>query len=124
MAGHPFPQIQKGQPGLANYITTLEVGYALHELTFAAMFLTIVLIPLRRGYRWAWWASWALIIASLGYTLTFGQHDPQILRRSLAIDVAVVALLLVDAKQSLVPGTRHLSHPEATSSRHGGAERS
>lgn len=47
------------------------------------------------------------MIANLGYTLTFGQHDPQILRRSLDIDVAVVALLQISAKLHLAGRARH-----------------
>lgn len=53
------------------------------------------------GQRWAWWVCWAVMIANLGYTLTFGQHDPQILRRSLTADIAVPLLLLATVKQTL-----------------------
>lgn len=55
LAGQPFEAVRSSTPGIAEYITTLEVGYALHELTFALLFLVIVLIPLRRGHAWAWW---------------------------------------------------------------------
>ena len=94
-----FTEVASDSPGLASYVTSLEGGYAPHELTFAVLFLTIVLIPLRRRRRWAWWACWAIMIANLGYTLTFGRHDPQILRRSLAVDIAVPVLLLATARQ-------------------------
>jgi hypothetical protein len=33
------------RPGVAKYVTQLEYGYALHELTFAVLFLPIVAIP-------------------------------------------------------------------------------
>ncbi len=101
LTGRSFTETASASPGVANYVTTLEVGYALHELTFAVLFLAIVLIPLRRGHRWAWWACWAIMIANLGYSLTFGRHDPQILLRSLAANIAVPVLLLATAKQAL-----------------------
>lgn len=65
------------------------------------LFLAIVLIPLRRRERWAWWTCWALMIANLGYTFSFGVHDPQILRRSLIADAAVPVLLLICARPVL-----------------------
>jgi hypothetical protein len=81
-------------PGLARYVTLLERGYALHELTFALLFVVIVAVPFRRGQRWAWWAAWIVMIADLGYTFTFGIHDHVILVRSLAVDVMLTVLLL------------------------------
>lgn len=99
LTGRGFSEVASDSPGLASYVTNLEVGYALHELTFAVLFLAIVLIPLRRRRRWAWWACWAIMIANLGYSLTFGRHDPQILWRSLGVDIAVPVLLLATARQ-------------------------
>jgi hypothetical protein len=55
VAGTQWAQAQAGMPGTARYITLLERGYALHELTFALLFLLIVAIPFRRRQRWAWW---------------------------------------------------------------------
>ena len=95
VAGQPYDAVRAASPGVARYITTLEVGYALHELTFAVLFLAIVLIPLRRGHTWAWWACWALMIANLGYTLTLARHDSTTLARSLVAIVAVPVLLLL-----------------------------
>ena len=83
------------QPGAAHYITLVERGYALHELVFAILFLITVAIPLRAGQRWAWWACWAVLIAYLGYTFTFGVHDHAILARSLIGVIAVPILLAV-----------------------------
>lgn len=34
------------------------------------------------------------MIANLGYTVTFGMHDPAILSRSLVVDIALPVLLL------------------------------
>lgn len=94
LAGSTFDYTQVTAPGTASYITTLEHGYALHELTFALLFIVILAIPFRRRRRWAWWAAWILMIANLGYTFTFGIHDPQILSRSLIADIALPVLLL------------------------------
>jgi hypothetical protein len=74
-------------------VSTLEYGYALHELTFGLLFLAVVLIPLRRGERWAWFACWAVLVASVGYSATFGAHDSKILGRSLVADIGVPLLL-------------------------------
>jgi hypothetical protein len=97
LAGQPFDQIKHATPGVARYITTLEVGYAVHELTFAILFLTLGLIPLRRRQPWAWWICWAVMIANVGYTLTLARHDSTILARSLIADIAVPLLLIACA---------------------------
>jgi len=94
LAGTSWPHAQAVAPGLARYISLLERGYALHELTFALLFMVIVAVPFRRGQRWAWWAAWIVMIADLGYTFTFGAHDHVILARSLAVDAALAVLLL------------------------------
>jgi hypothetical protein len=97
LAGQSFDSVHQSAPGVARYITALEVGYALHELTFAALFFAIVLVPLRRKQRWAWWTCWAIMIANLGYTFTIARHDPTIMSRSLIADIAVPVLLLLCA---------------------------
>jgi hypothetical protein len=104
LAGHSFAQVKQAAPGTARYVTTLEVGYVLHELTFAALFLAIVLIPLRRGQGWAWWACWAVMIANVGYLATIGTHDSTILARSLIAVIAVPVLLA-----ACVPAVFHRS---------------
>jgi len=94
VAGSSFASVRQSAPGTARYVTLLERGYALHELTFGVLFLAIVAIPFRRRERWAWWACWAVMIANLGYTLTFGRHDRTVLQRSLIGDIALPVLLL------------------------------
>lgn len=94
VAGRTWASFKAAQPGAANYVTLLERGYALHELVFAILFLLIVVIPLRAGQRWAWWACWTVLIAYLGYTFTFGVHDSTILARSLIGVIALPVLLL------------------------------
>jgi len=89
-----WDQTRAAAPGVTDYITVLERGYALHELTFALLFLVIVLVPFRRRERWAWWSLWLLLIADLGYTATFGVHDPTIFTRSLVADIALPVVLL------------------------------
>lgn len=92
-----FAALQHTTPGVTRYLTNLEYGYAIHELVFAILFLAVVLIPLRRAERWAWFACWAVVIASVGYSLTFGTHDPKIMRYSLLTDIGIPALLLLAA---------------------------
>jgi hypothetical protein len=94
LAGATFIQARSATPGVASYITVAERGYAIHELTFALLFIALIAIPFRRRQRWAWWAAWLPLIASLGYTFTFGVHDHAILARSLIADIALPLLLL------------------------------
>lgn len=94
VSGVTWASISQGAAGLAAYVTTLEVAYAVHELVFGLLFLAIVTIPLRRGERWAWWACWAVMPANITYWLTFGQHDPAIFRQSLIAVIALPLLLL------------------------------
>lgn len=104
VAGQTWASFKAAQPGAAHYITLVERGYALHELVFAILFLIIVAIPLRAGQRWAWWACWTVLIAYLGYTLTFGVHDSTILARSL---IGVIALPILLAVQLPALARRH-----------------
>lgn len=94
LAGVPFTHVKATAPGTARYITLLERGYALHELTFALLLFVVLAIPFRRRHRWAWWAAWLPMIANLGYTATFGAHDHTILTRSLIATLGLPILLL------------------------------
>jgi hypothetical protein len=47
LSGTSWATFQHAHPGPASYITLLERGYALHELTFAILFLAILAIPFR-----------------------------------------------------------------------------
>jgi hypothetical protein len=42
-------------------------------------------------------ACWAVVIASVGYTLTFGAHDATVMRYSLVTDIGIPVLLLLAA---------------------------
>jgi hypothetical protein len=43
LAGSSFAYLRQSAPGLARCVTNLEVGHALHEATFASLFLVMVL---------------------------------------------------------------------------------
>jgi hypothetical protein len=94
IAGTNWDVAQHTASGATAYITLLERGYALHELVFAILFLTILAIPFRHRQRWAWFACWTPTIANLGYALTFGAHDTAIGYRSLIALIALPVLLL------------------------------
>jgi hypothetical protein len=96
-AGTSYAAVTRAAPGVAGYITNLEYGYALHELVFAILLLAVVLIPFRHRDRWAWAACWVALIASVGYSLTFGAHDATVMRYSLVTDIAIPVLLLLAA---------------------------
>jgi hypothetical protein len=95
IVGSGWASVSAATPGLAHYITLLEVAYAVHELVFGLLFLVIVAIPFRRRMRWAWWACWAPLLANLAYSLTFGRHDPTLLARSLVGDIGLPLALLI-----------------------------
>ncbi|HWG26782.1 hypothetical protein [Actinospica sp.] len=57
-----------------------------------------MLIPFRRGERWAWFACWAVLIATIGYSVTTAAHDHTLLVRSLIADIGVPVLLLISAR--------------------------
>lgn len=97
LAGADFGTVKSSAPGVARYVSTLEYGYALHELTFGLLFLALVVFGVRGRQRWAWFASWAVMVASIGYSATFGAHDSTILQRSLVADIAVPLFLLLAA---------------------------
>lgn len=94
-AGTPWDTAKQAAPGVTKYVTLLEVAYAVHELVFGILFIVIVAIPFRRRQRWAWWACWAVTLANITYSLTFGRHDSTILYRSLIADIALPLLLLM-----------------------------
>jgi hypothetical protein len=58
LTGATFMQVKTADPGIASYITTVERGYAVHELTFALPFIGLIAFPFLRRQRWAWWAAW------------------------------------------------------------------
>ncbi len=95
LTGVPWAQATHVASGMTQYITLLEVAYAVHELVFGLLFLVIVAIPFRRGARWAWWACWIPMLANITYSLTFGRHDSTLLARSLIADIGLPLLLLV-----------------------------
>lgn len=113
LTGGTFSQVKTANPGIASYITVAERGYALHELTFALLFIVLIAIPFRRRQRWAWWAAWLPMIANLGYTFTFGIHDHTILTRSLVADIALPVLLIAH-----IPAFTSRNHAERHSGRH------
>ncbi len=94
ISGNSWGSAQQAVPGLARYVTLLELAYAVHEFVFALLFLALVAVPLRRREWWSWWACWAPMLASVTYSLTFGRHDPALLARSLVADIVLPVLLL------------------------------
>jgi hypothetical protein len=48
LTGATFMQVKTADPGIASYITTVERGYAVHELTFALPFMGLIAFPFLR----------------------------------------------------------------------------
>ena len=105
ITGTAWQSLRVSAPGVARYISLLEVAYAVHELVFGILFLAIVAIPFRSRQAWAWWASWVVLLADIGYSLTFARQDAVLLRRSLLVDITLPVLLLIQLPGFL--GGRH-----------------
>jgi hypothetical protein len=97
LSGATWTSFKAAHSGAASYISLLERGYALHELTFAILFLAILAVPFRARQRWPRFTCWALLIAYIDYALTYGAHDSAILPRSLIGAIGLPVLLLVSA---------------------------
>ncbi len=95
VAGVSFASVKQSSPQIARYVTLLEFAYAVHELVFAILFIVILAIPFRERKQWAWWACWAVMLANITYSLTFGRHDTTTRYRSLVADILLPILLLV-----------------------------
>jgi hypothetical protein len=95
IAGVTWASAQQLSPRITQYVTLLEVTYAVHELVFGLLFLIIVAIPFRRRARWAWWACWVPMLADLTYTFAIAHYSTTALAYSLIADVALPVLLLL-----------------------------
>lgn len=95
IAGITWTSAQHSSPMITQFITLLEVTYAVHELVFGLLFLLIVAIPFRQRARWAWWACWVPVLANLTYTFTIAHYSTTTLGYSLIADVALPVLLLL-----------------------------
>ena len=95
IAGITWDSAKLSSPKITQYVTLLEITYAVHELVFGLLFLIIVAIPFRRRTRWAWWACWIPMLANLTYTFTIAHYSTTTLIYSLIADVALPVLLLL-----------------------------
>jgi hypothetical protein len=95
ITGGPWSAAKLSSPRITQYITLLEVMYAVHELVFGLFFLIIVAIPFRRRVRWAWWVCWVPMLANLTYTFAIAHYSTTTLVYSLVADVALPVLLLL-----------------------------
>lgn len=95
ITGITWTRAQQLSPTITQYVTLLEVVYAVHELVFGLLFLIILAIPFRLRYRWAWWACWIPMLANLAYTFSIAHYSATTLRYSLIADIALPVLLLL-----------------------------
>ena len=95
LAGISWTSAKLSSPKITQYITTLEIAYAVHEMVFGLLFLIIVAIPFRRRARWAWWACWVPMLANLTYTFTLAHYSTTTLTYSLIADVILPVVLLL-----------------------------
>jgi hypothetical protein len=95
VASMSWTSAKLASPRITQFVTLLEVTYAVHELVFGLLFLLIVAIPFRRRARWAWWACWIPLFAALTYTFTVASYSTTTLVYSLIADIALPVLLLI-----------------------------
>ncbi len=106
VAGVTWTSAKRSSPKLTQYVTLLEVIYAIHELVFGLLFLMIVAIPFRRRATWAWWACWVPMFANLAYTFTIAHYSTTTLMYSLIADIALPVVLLLHVPAFFGTGTR------------------
>lgn len=95
IVGMTWANAQQSSPKITQYVTLLEVTYAVHELVFGLLFLILLAIPFRRRARWAWWACWVPMLANLTYTFAIAHYSTTTLVYSLVADIALPVLLLI-----------------------------
>src|SRR5258708_4047435 len=111
LAGVTWASAKLSSPKITQYITSLEIAYAVHELVFGLLFLLIVAIPFRRRARWAWWACWVPMLANLAYTFTLAHYSTTTLGYSLIADIALPALRLLHLPAFFGAATRRIVSP-------------
>ncbi|HTJ69894.1 MAG TPA: hypothetical protein VL551_20320 [Actinospica sp.] len=62
------------------------------------LFLLLVLIPFGRGERWAWFACWGVLIATIGWSLAIAAHEHTLLPCSLMADIGAPLILLISTR--------------------------
>lgn len=111
VAGIAWSSAQQSSRGVTQYVTLLEIAYAVHELVFALFFLVIVAIPFRQRARWAWWACWIPMFANLTYTFTIARYSSTTLVYSLIADIALPILLLIHVPTFFGSSTKRQASP-------------
>ncbi len=111
IAGITWSSAQQSSSKITQFITSLEVAYAVHELVFGLLFIIIVAIPFRRRARWAWWTCWIPMLANLTYTFTIAHYSPTTLVYSLVADIALPVLLLLHVPAFFGKTSQHSVSP-------------
>ena len=107
ITGVTWNNAKLASPSITQYVTLLEVIYAVHELVFGLLFLIIVAIPFRQRARWAWWACWIPMLANLAYTFTIAHYSTSTLLYSLVADIALPILLLIHVPAFFSKAAQH-----------------
>ncbi|HLZ60749.1 MAG TPA: hypothetical protein VKR06_27695 [Ktedonosporobacter sp.] len=111
IAGVTWASAKLSSPKITQYVTLLEITYAVHELVFGLLFLIIVVIPFRQRARWAWWACFVPMLANLTYTFAIAHYSTTTLVYSLIADVALPVLLLLHVPAFFGKSTRRSVSP-------------
>lgn len=71
VAGLSPDEIREVNPPLANLVDLQVRAGGLHLILMSALWGVIVLVPYRRGERWAWYTMWTFPAWSLGVAVSF-----------------------------------------------------
>jgi len=71
VTGMTIEEIRSSSPLLASLLD-LQVRFGgIHLLILGSLWLALIWIPLRRGERWAWYATWSLPLWGLAVSVSF-----------------------------------------------------
>jgi hypothetical protein len=68
IGGIPVADVAAGRDGLELALRGMRGTAAAYAAAFAACFLSVVVLPYRRGERWAWWVLLASLIVLVAVT--------------------------------------------------------
>lgn len=71
VTGRTITEIRADDPALASLLDMQVRAGGIHLVILGGLWLTLIMVPLRRGERWAWMALWSLPLWGLAVSMMF-----------------------------------------------------